>query len=243
MREDGESTKRNAKNMNDVFRDFTMVRNLQEFFAQKEKRELAEKIAGLSGFSDDRKELLLDILKSNIKIDMPDSLDVLLFAAQVLYPEAKIQFDVKETIYSKNDLYEYDPKKNGCNIIKHGISFREAASSELFGTLMVPIDYVNDPRHVIFSTISKSKLSYPCKGFRTEDFIIASISANESEAGGIRFVSAKKISTKSGKKFKEDLMNMLRTIYPNQKDKREEFVVICIDRLKESMRELLPKGV
>lgn len=59
-------------------------------------------------------------------------------------------------IMSYGDLRQYDPKKNGLNILKHGLSFDEVLSTKNnpFGTLLVSVFEDGDDREIVFTKAS-----------------------------------------------------------------------------------------
>lgn len=83
----------------------------------------------------------------------------------------------KENIYSKNDLLEFDPSKNGQNILKHGIDFRSIpsfADLENGDLLAYTKTEKGEPRLVYFLRMENKNVlvivtephSSKCRGFR-----------------------------------------------------------------------------
>lgn len=62
----------------------------------------------------------------------------------------------ERNIMSYGDLRQYNPKKNGLNILKHGLSFDEVLSTKnnSFGTLLVRVFEDGDQREIVFTKAS-----------------------------------------------------------------------------------------
>lgn len=69
-----------------------------------------------------RKEILFKILKRQKEVDHFIKLDIQRYALKFLFPDIYAKLSLGAHLLSSCDLYEYDPPKNGQNIMKHGIT-------------------------------------------------------------------------------------------------------------------------
>lgn len=148
-----------------------------------------------------RIDLVENILSGRQKIGLFEKIDTLLYVAKIIDPQKHRLLNAKSHANSNGQLYEYDPTKNGQNIIKHGISFTEAASySRHFGTLIVPCPEENHERRaVILSDLSLdkfTKLSLPLDSTLDKEKLYT-ISVAQQLEGKFRFISARVISDKN----------------------------------------------
>ncbi|WP_219013313.1 BrnT family toxin [Shewanella algae] len=188
------------------------------------------------GVDNDRITKLFHLIK-NDEFHHGEQIDVSLFLLKHILPNDYERLVVKERIGSSNELYEFDPVKNGQNIIKHGISFSEVVSySQRFGTLIVPCPDEHDgERNVIFSDLSATrcnrKLSFPLPKVeeQAESYVISIV---QSKAGKFRFISSRVMSRS---RHKKTLKNALKNIYPNDNDAQEEFIDRCLEILKDNL--------
>lgn len=185
----------------------------------------------------DREEALLNILHGNKNIDYFDKLDMQLYVWKKLFPEVSNDLFIREHLYSKGDTLEYDPAKNGQNIIKHGISFGEVVSySSRFGTLSVPCpDENDDTRYVFFSDLSpglKGKnLSFPIESTicESEVYTLSVVTIIDLRP---RFISSRIMSRK---RFAKNMKNAFKGIYDDDPQKKSEFVSACVEILKRDL--------
>ena len=87
-------------------------------------------------------------------------------------------------------FYDWDTDKNITNIQKHGVSFREAASTFQDENAL----YFDDERHshdedrfIIIGKSKSTRLLYTCYCFRESNAIIRIISARKATATEIKF--------------------------------------------------------
>ena len=74
-------------------------------------------------------------------------IDIEEYALKIIFPDVYNQSMITEHLYSTCDLYEFNPAKNGQNVIKHGIGFQDVVSySKKFGTLIISCPDKNDER-------------------------------------------------------------------------------------------------
>lgn len=190
------------------------------------------KSQGLSGV---RTELLLEVIKSKKKVEFYLGVDIQRYALKCLFPDLYANLALGNHIYSTSELYEYDPPKNGQNIIKHGLSFREVVSySSQFGTLLVPCpDNNNGTRCVIFSDldagIDGGNLELPISSM-TGKLYTMSIAQHSSEK--FRFISSRILSKNS---YKEIMGRAFKNIYQDDSAAKDAFVKRCIEIVEEHL--------
>ncbi|MDD5274947.1 MAG: BrnT family toxin [Methylovulum sp.] len=186
---------------------------------------------------DDREKLLFDILVCKRKLDFFLTLDIQLYVLKDLFPNDYESVKINRHPCSECDLYEYDPPKNGKNIIKHGISFDEVVSySTQFGTLVVPCPDENDgTRIVIFSDLSPgeygNKLSLPLASMVGEKRLYT-LSIVQQRDGKFRFISSRVMSRT---KFSKTIKNAYKNIYANDPEKKKAFVERSVELLKQHL--------
>ena len=108
--------------------------------------------------SNNRSEFVIKILKREIKINEFLMNNILRCITKKLCESKDINFfDIfkvpKNNFLSKACLYEYDPAKNGQNILKHGLDFGEVISyaGNDYGRLISYTKSGDEERVVIFS--------------------------------------------------------------------------------------------
>ena len=140
-------------------------------------------------------------------------------------------------VYSSCELYEYDPPKNGKNIIKHGIKFGDVVSySKKFGTLLVPCpDDKDGERYVVFSDLNLEngiyKLQLPLSELKDLNFIISIVSKS---GGKFRFISSRIMSSKK-KKYRETIQQSLRSVKFVDKNSKQQFVERCVEIIERDL--------
>ncbi|OQS37144.1 hypothetical protein B0T40_09490 [Chromobacterium haemolyticum] len=204
-----------------------LLQNLsEEEFEQKSKQQ---------GLSKERMRLPFKILKRKVKIDYYLEVDIQRYALKYLFPETYAALSLGNHIYSTSDFYEYDPPKNGQNIIKHGISFHEVISSpNKFGTLMVQCpDNKDGTRCVIFSNmdsgINGENLDLPLSGITGVIYIITVAQQVDSK---YRFISSRILSQKS---YPEIMERSFKNIYEDDPAKKDGFVKHCIEIIERDL--------
>ncbi len=185
-----------------------------------------------------RKQTLIEILIGKVDIDFYNKLDIFLYAIKNLFRDEFESLGAGKHLYSSCELYEFDPSKNGQNLIKHGISFGEVVSySSKFGALMVPCPDKNDlERVVIFSDLAnlsdEHHLTLPLNpNVQSNCYIISIVHIREMK---FRFISSRVMSKI---KYRKTLNNALKDIYPEDPEKKREFIDRCIVILNENLLE------
>ncbi len=204
------------------------MRQLAEVISKLNQDELFKCLNDLK-LPSDRKIILFNVLTNQHNLTFHEVLDIHLYVAKELFLSEFELHGIKEHLYSKSDLYEYDPAKNGQNLIKHGISFDEVVSySNKFGTLSVACPDENDKeRLILFSDISASrsgcKLSLPIEKVANEEEMYV-MSVCQLKSLKFRFISSRVMSRK---RYIKTLNNALKNIYLNEPEKKNALVERC----------------
>lgn len=165
------------------------------------KEEFEDKIK-LQGLPKERQDLLFKVIQGEIQVGYSCKPDIEDYALKSLMPEVFKSLPHDGHPYSSCELYEYDPPKNGQNIIKHGIGFGEVVSySSQFGTLLVPCpDDSDGERCVIFSDLNLelegNELALPPSGIREVNY---TLSIAHYRDGRFRFISSRLMSSRKEK--------------------------------------------
>ena len=199
-------------------------------------REKFEEKIKPQGLPEARKELLFKLIRCNIQISYSCKYDIKAYALKCLMPDFYELIAYKWPPYARGAYHEYDPPKNGQNIIKHGIGFGEVVSySRKFGTLLVPIPNETDGRRaVILSDLDlkceRDKLELPPSGIREMN---CTISIAHQREGKFRFISARLLSSKK-KKYEETIAQTLGEITFGEQA-RQGFIERCIEILEKDL--------
>ena len=167
-----------------------------------------------------RAEVLVDVINGIENVEHFTALDIHLFFLKKMFPNPYSAAQPIEHAYSKSGLYEFDPPKNGQNVMKHGISFREIVSfSKKFGTLMVPCPEKSDTeRLVVFSDLtidSGYHLALPLNSMdSTKKLYILSIV--QQRGVGFRFISSRTFGRES---YRETMHQSFKGIYTSSTNK------------------------
>jgi len=185
----------------------------------------------------DRKKMLFKFIDSNYLVSPIDKFDIEQFLLKYLKNDA---YDPNHNcIDFENFNYEYDPAKNGYNMVKHGLSFREVASlSPNFGALSVPLPEDKEKRFVVFSNLCiglGGKLEMPPSNLKQISLITSIITNREDNLRPIkmRFISSRRISSKASKRRK-DLENIFKNIVNDEKI-RSSFIDNCFKIIRTSL--------
>ncbi|WP_343674900.1 BrnT family toxin [Paraburkholderia heleia] len=180
--------------------------------------------------SADRQELLFNFIQGETVVSYGYRLDIEDYAIKSLMPEVFASLPHEVRPYASRELYEYDPAKNGQNIIKHGIGFGEVVSySKRFGTLLVPCpDERDGERYVIFSDLNleraEDKLELAPRGIREMNY---TVSIAHQRDGRFRFISSRLMSSKR-EKYKKTMQQAFGEIIDDVRE-REAFVDRCVE--------------
>lgn len=220
------------------------MNRLDALLAMREfsKEQVAEKTV-CDRLGTKRLDLLFDVIQGKRAVSGYSRLDIEAYALKRLMPEVYDSLPDNEYPHSRGELYEYDPPKNGQNIIKHGIGFGEVVSySRQFGTLMVPCSSDSDgERYVIFADLNLERedhtLELPLPSIREMNYTI-SIAHHRNDR--FRFVSSRLMSTKK-KKYRDTMVQSFGEIYPDEAA-RNAFVDRCVEILEEHLMKKTPAG-
>ena len=199
---------------------------------QLSKKEFEEKIKH-QRLPKGRQDLLFKFIQGEINVSNSSRLDIEEYAIKYLIPEVYNSLSHEGHPYSSCELYEYDPSKNGQNIIKHGIGFCDVVSySEKFGTLSIPIpDEIDGTRCIIFSDLKLiqkgDELDMPPPGIREMNYTISVVHKRE---GNFRFISARLLSSKK-KKYEKSIDQALGEIITDAQA-RKDFVGRSVEILE-----------
>lgn len=182
-----------------------------------------------------------EVLKGNISVSHFNKFDIEEFAIKHFYShEMYKNIQTLEHIKSTCDTYEFDPAKNGNNIIKHGLSFGEVASySPRFGSVMIPIPHESDGQRVlIFSDLVLQKdreIELPLSKIKKNNFIL-SVAVNLN--GKFRFISARLLSSNKFKFVKTVNQSIGAIKFPSV-NSRTEFTQNCIEIFERNFQHTL----
>lgn len=188
----------------------------------------------------DRQDLLFSFMQGEIQVSYACKPDIEDYALKSLIPEIYEILPHEGHPYSTCDNYEYDPPKNGQNIIKHGIGFGEVVSySNQFGRLMVPVpnnNEENDERLVIFSNLnlvpSINRLQMPLDSIEAKKYSVMSVTHYRDKK--FRFITAKILSS-TREKYRRAIAQTLRDIG----QEKQSFVDHCVEVLERDLMQLL----
>jgi hypothetical protein len=199
------------------------------------KEEFEEKIKPL-GLPKHRQDLLFQFIQGEIQVSYSCKIDIEEYALKHLIPEFYESIPHDGHPYSSCELYEYDPPKNGQNIIKHGIGFGEVVTySRKFGTLLIPIpDEKDGQRYVVFSDLNLKRevgeLEMPPPTIREMNYTISITILRE---GKFRFISSRLLSSKK-KKYEETIAQALGEIITDAQAS-QSFVDHCVEILERDL--------
>ncbi len=191
--------------------------------------------------SKDRQDLLFKFIQGEIEVSYACKPDIEAYVLKCLIPDFYEKIAHERHPYSSSELYEYDPPKNGQNIIKHGIGFGEVVSySRKFGTLMVPIPNERDgERFAILSDLDlkreSDELEMPPPCIRKMNYTISIANLIE---GKFRFISARLLSSKK-KKYEKTIAQALGEIMPDEQA-RQGFIDQCVKILERDLIQPTP---
>jgi hypothetical protein len=163
-------------------------------------------------------------------------------------PECYDLISHENDLCCNNDDYEYDPPKNGENIIKHGLGFGEVVSySGFFGRFIVVMPHnKNETRSVIFSDLDLSpppnkKLEMPLDSIKAGElyYTLSIVTVRKDTDKPLRpkyrFITSRILSSKK-KKCEKTIEQSLRE---NLDEKvRRCFLDRCIEEVEKMIEEI-----
>lgn len=204
---------------------------------QLSKEDFENKISPL-GLPKNRKDLLFKFIQGEIQVSYSCKPDIEEYAIKILTPDVYASLPHEGHPYSSGEFYEYDPPKNGQNIIKHGIGFGEVVSySKLFGTLLVPCpDDRDGERCVIFSDLNLERdgdeLELPPPGIGKINYTISIV---HNRNGKFRFISSR-IMSSNKTKYRKTMAQIFGDIIPNDLA-RNDFIDRCVEIVETRLIE------
>jgi hypothetical protein len=201
--------------------------------------KFAKKIAHLK-LSEKRVEQFFNVIDGKEDIDQFYRFDIEEFALKAIFPIFYKDIQTIQHRYSSCENYEFDPAKNGQNIIKHGIGFGEVISySRNFGTLFIPCPDDGDiERLIIFSDLvleSDCELELPLAKINGTSY---TLSIGKQIDGKMRFISSRLLSSQK-KKYTETVRQLIKKIEFLTDESRESFIESCLQIIE---RDLILKG-
>ncbi len=191
--------------------------------------------------SEVRTEVLVDVINGTKSVGYFTALDIHLFCLKKIFTTHYSAARAIEHAYSKCDLYEFDPPKNGQNVMKHGVSFGEVVSfSKNFGTLMVPCpDGTDTERLVVFSELTIDCGYHLALPLDSMDFTkeMYALSIVHKRGGGFRFISSRTFGRAS---YRKAMYQSFKGIYQNSSDKKEHFTRRCCEILEQDLLKFGP---
>ncbi len=159
--------------------------------------------------------------------------DIKGYILRLLEPDCYMSMVNKNHTYSNGETFEYDPYKNGENIIKHGISFNDVISFSggSFGTLLIPIKDEEEERLVAFSSFfSKEQIQgVPPERINKMNYVISILTLREQK---YRFISSRFLGSSGN--YQKDISQSLKDII-KEKSKKESFVNQCVQILEKNL--------
>lgn len=210
------------------------LRAIQTFSAEDVAAAMAREAIGPV-----RSALLLDVLKGQTGVHPIPALEIQLFAIKALLPDLYAALPDKGLPYASGELYEYDPAKNGKNIIKHGVGFSEVVSySRNFGALSVPYPHSPDEdRVVLFSGLNAgSKGQNLALPYPHIDGLVYTLTIAQSKPDfRYRFISSRIIDHND---YRRDMTQAFRDIPMNtlkEMKMKQNFMDVCEGILKRNL--------
>lgn len=207
-----------------------MIRS--ELLAEILKYSIEEfiKKATTANISKERAIILRKVLVKEISVSHFTRFDIEEFAIKLFHPkDIYNQIRTPEHIGSKSETFEYDPAKNGQNIIKHGIAFGEVLSYSLqFGSLMIQIPYeLDDQRSLLLSDLildKDRKIELPLRKMNHKEFTLAVVAHIN---GKFRFISARSLGLNKDNIYKNINQSINCIDFPC-KNLKKEFAEHCM---------------
>ena len=175
-----------------------------------------------------RQQIVYDVIRHKKEVNFYAKIDIQRYILKKLFTEEYNALDLGHHLYSNSDLYQYDPPKNGENMIKHGFNFSEVVSySNNFGEYIVGCpDERDGTRYVMFSTVNSEaagqRLDFPMP---VVDGKVCVMSVGQMVGPKFRFISARFLSPNG---YEGILKRAFKNIYENDPAAEAEFIGRCI---------------
>ena len=211
-----------------------MLSEMKSFINEKSSSYIKEKIDKIRDINQDRKEMFFNLLtEENNRLRTYSDFDVTLYAISIIDEDFFKKLNVKRHCESHSDSMEYDPRKNGENIIRHGISLRESIGCNRFGTLIINAYSEKDKRSAYFSDINMSMLELPIPETMHHKF---TLTVAENKYPKIRIISVRTFGKKGYKKvFNKGLLGDIYENEVNKEEKVEEFKNNCCNIIENQL--------
>lgn len=191
---------------------------INSYLSENGKDKFAEIIKSKLQISNNRYDFIIKILSRHIKTDESLRNDILRCIVKKLCESQDINFFSRfklpdNKILPEDSLYEYDPAKNGQNILKHGLDFGAVVNygGPDYGRLISYTNSETEDRFVIFSKyyINDKNNIFLIDDKKNEGFLcIATIATNTDN--GFRFISSRALKVKSDKALQRELRNIIK---------------------------------
>lgn len=185
------------------------VRNIsREVFDQK----MLGKEGRRAGLNAARTELFYKLAKGDFALHPSDQPDIDAFSVSVLYPDTYRKLPRVDSPYSMGFSHEYDPAKNGQNLLKHGLGFGEVINySKHFGVRMVHfLDPSDGERIALYSDLDlrpkENKLALPLDTVKPLNAVMSIV---HQRGGRFRFISSRLLSL-TEEKCRADIEKIIR---------------------------------
>jgi hypothetical protein len=188
------------------------------------------------GLAPSRKELLFKLIQCEVSVSPSCHPDIEAFALKTLMPDVVLSLPKEKHPYSSGRFYEYDPAKNGQNMLKHGLGFGEVVSySKNFGALSVglPGDE-NGELRAVFSDLQglpdASVLELPKANAKATSIVISIVQHRDER---FRFISSRILPTDQNE-YRKDVARALRRVLPDP-EARRPFIDRCVEILEQQL--------
>lgn len=177
-----------------------------------------------------------DVVIEKTSINSISQFDIQEFALKSIFKKGYDEFKTKHHPLSTGELYEFDPAKNGQNLVKHGVSFIEIVSySKRFGTLNIPCPDINDRERIIsfsdFDLENKYNPDFPLSEIEGVRYCISIV---KSINGKFRFISSRFLSSKK-KKYTDTIYQSLRSVNFSDESSKTDFVDYAVWYLEKNL--------
>jgi uncharacterized DUF497 family protein len=201
--------------------------------------EFTNQINATCEVSEKRASEFYDVITRARNVKFNCLFDIEEFALKTLFPSDYSGIQTIRHAYSTSELMEYDPAKNGKNLVKHGISFNEVVSySKNFGTLIITIPCLdnsnNNERVIIFSGLvlnEQDKLQFPLSKFSVKKYTISIAELRDEK---FRFISSRVLSSEKSK-YTKTVKKIIKKIQSLDDASKECFMLRCIEIIERDL--------
>lgn len=197
--------------------------------------EFSKKIESLN-LRDKRTQEFYDVVTGKISINRFSQFDIQEFALKSIFQKSYNEFKTDSHLYSTCELYDFNPAKNGQNLVKHGVGFGEVVSySKRFGTLNIPCPDPNDSERIVsfsdFDLENEYKPHFPLSEIEGTRYCLSIVKIIN---GKFRFISSRFLSSNK-KKYTDTIYQSLRSVeFPDEASKHD-FVTRSVEILERDL--------